>query len=62
MIEVQFVIVVVFIVGAFIAGLKLADHYNGKASADRDYALEQQYVRLLAHVDADDPAKPYVAK
>ncbi len=51
----------ILIVAAFIAGLKLSDYYHAIALAERKYALEKQYVRLQAGMDADDPVQPYVA-
>ena len=51
-------ITLVLIIASFVAGLKLAGYYNKTASADREYALQKQYVRLIAHADADDPVAP----
>lgn len=53
-------IILTLIIGSFVAGLKLANWYNAKASAEQKYALEKQFVRLQAGSDADDPVQPYV--
>ena len=55
-------IVLLLIISSFIAGLKLAGYYHQCASADREYALQKQYVRIRAGADADDPVAPYVAR
>lgn len=55
------IVVVVLIVCAFIAGLKLDDYYHTRAARESKDALERQYVRLKVHADADDPCRPYVA-
>ena len=52
---------VIMIALAFIAGLKLSDHYHAVASVEKKYALEKQYLRLSTGRDADDPVQPYVA-
>jgi hypothetical protein len=54
-------IIVLLPVIAFVAGLKLSDHYNKRANIDRENALRNQFVRLRAQADADDPVKPYIA-
>ena len=53
----------------FIAGLIVAGKYHDrldderdKADAERTHALQCQYLRLRACMDADDPCKPYVSK
>lgn len=46
----------------FLFGLAVANHYNDKAEADKKYALEQQWLRLRANADADDPCKPYKSR
>lgn len=53
--------VLFLIVASFIAGLKLSDHYHREAHQYREYALQKQYARLRAGVDADDTGQPYVA-
>lgn len=50
------------IVLSFWAGKTVSDRYHSREEANIRYALEKQFVRLQAGVDADDPAKPYVAK
>lgn len=55
-------IVLLLIVLSFIAGLKLAGYYHRCADADREYALKNQYARLRAGADADDPVAPYVPR
>ena len=55
-------ITLVLIIASFVAGLKLAGYYNKTASAAKEYALQKQYVRLIAHADADDPVAPYVSR
>lgn len=53
----------------FIAGLIVAGKYHDrldderdKADAERTHALQCQYLRLRACMDADDPCKPYVSR
>lgn len=46
--------------GAFIAGMKLSDKYHAHEQAMVNYALQKQYARLKAGVDADDVGQPYV--
>ena len=55
-------VVLVMIICAFIAGLKLSDKYYRQFEEDKRHSLEKQYLRLIARADADDPAAPYVAK
>lgn len=52
-------IILSLIILSFVAGMKLADWNNQKASAERKDALEKQYLRLRAKMDEDDPVKPY---
>jgi hypothetical protein len=47
------------IVLSFIAGLRLDNYYRTRADAEKKDALERQFLRLRAHADADDPARPY---
>lgn len=47
---------------SFWAGKSISDRYHDREEINIRYALEKQFVRLRAGVDADDPAKPYVAK
>lgn len=56
------ILVLLLIIGSFIAGLKLSGYYHRIASAEKEYALQKQYVRLRAGADADDPVGPYVAR
>lgn len=44
----------------FVSGLALSDRYHREAKYEQKHALEQQYQRLMAGRDADDPCKPYV--
>ena len=53
----------------FVAGLIVAGHYydkmdaeRDKADAERSHALQCQFLRLRANMDADDPCKPYVSR
>lgn len=54
------VIIVTLIVGAFAAGMKIADRYHNQAWREQVYALQKQYARLQTGCDADDPVQPYV--
>jgi len=54
------VLIVSLIIGAFIAGVRLDNYYQTKAAKALKDALQQQYVRLRAGSDADDPLKPYL--
>lgn len=45
----------------FVSGLALSDRYHREAKYEMKRALEQQYQRLMAGRDADDPCKPYVS-
>lgn len=45
---------------SFLAGMKLANHYNRQSEQNRKDALERQFVRLRTQTDADDPVRPYV--
>ena len=51
----------ILIILSFISGLKLSDHYHKVSDAEKKYALEKQYLRLKAGMDADDIMQPYVA-
>jgi len=44
----------------FVAGMKIANHYNNKAALEKKDALERQFVRLQTRSDADDPCRPYL--
>jgi hypothetical protein len=55
-------IMLFLITGSFIAGLKLSGYYHRCADADKEYALQKQYMRLRAGADADDPVGPYVSR
>ena len=53
----------------FLAGLIVAGHYHNRMNVERDradaekaHALQCQFLRLRANMDADDPCKPYVSK
>lgn len=50
------------LVGAlsFFLGLKLSDRYHDQAAYEQKIALQKQYVRLTAGMDADSPVQPYV--
>lgn len=54
--------IVLLVVSAisFFCGLKLSDRYHSIAAYEQKAALQKQFVRLNAGVDADDPAQPYV--
>lgn len=52
-------IIIILPILAFISGIWLANKYNAKAAADKERALQTQFLRLRANVDADDPCKPY---
>lgn len=54
-------IIVSLIVGAFISGFRLAQRLAERAAAHEKYALQKQYARLQAGVDADDVMQPYIA-
>ena len=53
-------IVLIIAGGSFFLGKNVADSYNLKQSIAMKEALERQYLRLRAYMDADDPCKPYV--
>lgn len=55
-------ITLVLIILSFVAGLKLAGYYYKTATQEREYALQRQYVRLMANVDIDDPVGPYTPR
>ena len=53
----------------FLAGLIVAGHYHDRMNVERDradaekaHALQCQFLRLRANMDADDPCRPYVSK
>lgn len=54
------VAIVVLIAIAFASGMMTADYFNRKAAYEVKVALQRQYARLTAGVDADDTAQPYV--
>ena len=54
-------IIILLVVGSFMAGMTIANRYNRAATRDTKDALERQFVRLKAGADADDPVKPYAA-
>ena len=56
-----FSIILLLIIGAFTAGLKLSNYYHRQANEWQRYALQKQYARLMTKSDADDPCQPYVA-
>lgn len=45
---------------AFAAGFITADRMNQRAAYEQKVALQKQYARLRAGVDADDTGQPYV--
>lgn len=47
---------------SFEAGRRLADKYRDRAETEQKEALERQYLRLHAGMDADAPCKPYVKR
>ena len=47
------------IVLSFIAGLRLDNYYHTRFSISQKEALERQFMRLRAGMDADDPVRPY---
>ncbi len=59
--EIYFSVTLLLVVISFIGGLKLSDHYHNQAREWEKYALQKQYLRLLAGCDADDPTQPYVS-
>ena len=61
--EVMAVVVVLLmaaVVAAFWFGLKTGERHAYEINMAVTDALNRQYVRLMAGVDADDPNKPYV--
>ena len=52
-------IIVSLIILAFIAGMKIDNHYHEKEDMSVKDALEKQFLRLRAKADADDPCRPY---
>lgn len=56
------VVVLMVLIGAsFACGMYVAEHYADRRERAVDYALKKQYARLMAGVDADDTAQPYVS-
>ena len=53
-------LIMLMVVGAFVAGLRLDAYYQNKAANETKTALEKQFLRLKSGSDADDPCKPYV--
>ena len=47
--------------GSFWSGKHFSDCYHALHAQRQKEALERQYARLIAHMDADDPCKPYIA-
>ena len=54
--------IMVYCALAFWAGLRVADKHHERYHHEQEWALTNQYVRLMAAMDADDPGKPYVPK
>lgn len=57
---VEVIIVIALLVIAFASGMITADHFNRRAAYETQVALQKQYARLRAGVDADDTGQPYV--
>lgn len=55
-------ITVLLMVLAFLGGMKISDSYHSQIEQERKYALQRQYLRFKAGVDADDPAQPYKSR
>lgn len=56
------VVAIVALVGASFAwGMHVGEYYADRRERAVDYALKKQYARLMAGVDADDSAQPYVS-
>lgn len=54
--------IALLLVGAisFYCGVRLSDRYHDTAAYEQKAALQKQFARLTAGVDADDPSQPYV--
>lgn len=55
-------LIVLMIISAFVAGLKLSDHFHKRETENIRYELEKQYARLQAGADHDDACQPYVPR
>ena len=55
------VVLVILIAASFVCGMKVAEHYADLREQAVSFALKKQYARLMAGVDADDTAQPYVS-
>ena len=55
------VIIILLIIGAFTAGMKLSNWFHFNAQEHEKYMLQKQFLRFQANCDADDPCQPYVA-
>lgn len=55
------VILVCLICASFAWGMHVAEYYATLRERTVEYALRKQYARLMAGVDADDTAQPYVS-
>lgn len=53
------VLIMLMVIGAFVAGLRLDAYYQNKAANETKTALEKQFLRLKSGSDADDPCRPY---
>lgn len=53
-------IVVTLMILSFVAGMTVANHYHNATKAEIKEALQRQYLRLQARMDADDPCGPYM--
>jgi hypothetical protein len=53
-------VMVLLLVVAFYAGFRVADYFAKRREEAVAYALKKQYARLMAGVDADSNAMPYV--
>ena len=58
----MFFITLALLAISFFCGLCLSEIYHARSDVERENALKQQYARLIAGVDRDDSAQPYVAK
>lgn len=56
------ILVILYMILSFWAGMRVADHYNDAATQRQEMALQEQYARLRAGVDAHDPGKPYIGQ
>jgi len=57
---IQIAVIVLLIAVAFVSGMITADRFNRRAAYETQVALQKQYLRLRAGVDADDIGQPYV--